>query len=179
MAIMPLRLGYLCAGSLLLLAACATQQRAPASATGDASWAMKAPAASQRYKLAIGDAATGTELAASVTPVYPAGLLSACPPPQELQVLVIVDKAGNVSGVRIADDAQAGEPRRSFALATRKAVMQWRFNPLQVQHDGFDAAGNQVVISEARPFSLTYLFRFACHDGNATVTGNETAANRS
>jgi hypothetical protein len=176
---MPARLRYLCCGSMLLLAACARQQTAPAPATGDASWAMKAPAASQRYRLATGDTATGADLAGSVTPVYPAALLSTCPPPQEVQALVIVGKAGRVSGIRIADDAQAGEQRRPFILATRKAVMQWRFNPLQMQHDGLDAAGNPVVISETRPFSLTYLFRFACHGGKATVTSNKATGGRS
>ena len=137
---------------------------------------MNVPAASQRYQLATGDPATGANLAGSVSPVYPAELLSACPPPQEVQTLVIVDRTGKVSGMRVADEAQAGEQRRSFILATRQAVMQWRFNPLQVQHDGRDAEGNPVVISETRAFSLSYLFRFACHDGKATVTGHKTPA---
>ena len=170
---MPARLRYLCGGSMLL-AACATRQTAPPPAIGDASWAMKVPAASQRYRLATGNTLTG-----SVTPIYPAALLSMCPPPQEVQALVIVDKAGRVSGMRVADEAQPGEQRRPFILATRKAVMQWRFNPLQVQHDGLDAAGNPVVISETRPFSLSYLFRFACHGGNATVTSNRATGSHS
>lgn len=164
---------------MLLLAACATRQTAPPPATGDASWAMKVPAASQRYQLATGNTATGANLTGSVTPIYPAALLSVCPPPQEVQALVIVDKAGRVSGMRVADEAKPGEQRRLFILATRKAVMQWRFNPLQVQHDGLDAAGNPVVISETRPFSLSYLFRFACHGGNATVTSNKAAGSQS
>src|SRR6185437_10160987 len=107
-ATMPARLRYLCGGSMLLLAACATRQTAPPPAIGDASWAMKVPAASQRYQLATGNTATGANLTGSVTPIYPAALLSMCPPPQEVQALVIVDKAGRVSGMRVADEAQPG-----------------------------------------------------------------------
>jgi len=169
----PVRLRYLCSGSMLLLAACAMRQTVPPPATGDASWAVKAPDASQGYRLATGDTATGANLAGSVTPVYPAALLSACPPPEEVQALVVVDKTGRVSDVRVVDEAQAGVQRRPFMLATRKAVMRWRFNPLQIQHDGLDAAGDPVVVSETRPFSLSYLFRFACHGGKATVTSNK------
>lgn len=177
-------LRYPCFASMLLLSACATHQSAPAAvpaapATGDASWAMKTPAGAQRYQLATGDIATGADLAASVAPIYPAGLLPICPPPQEVQALVIVDKAGKVSGVRIAGDAHVAGSRGPFVLATRKAVMQWRFNPLQIQHDALDAAGNPVVISETRPFSLTYLFHFACHEGTATVTSNTTTPDHS
>lgn len=170
MAALPARWRYPSCVVLLSLTACTAQQVAPAHATGEASWTMETPAASQRYTMAVGDTATGSNLVRTVMPVYPAAQLSACPPPQDIRVLLIVDKLGKVSEARVADEAQAGQRRLPFVLATRTAVTQWRFNPLQVQHEGHDATGNAVVISEARTFSLTYDFRFACHGGEATVT---------
>lgn len=87
-----------------------------------------------------------------------------------------MDKLGKVSEVRVAGEAQAGQLRRPFIIATRTAVMQWRFNPLQVPHEGHDAKGNFVVVSETRAFSLTYDFRFECHGGKATVTSDKAGA---
>ena len=176
MAALPARWRPLGCAVLLSLTACTAQQITPAHATGDASWTMETPAASQRYTMAVGDTATGSDLARTVTPVYPAARLSVCPPPQEVQVLLIVDKLGKVSEARVADEAQAAQLRRPFVLATRTAVTQWRFNPLQVQHESHDAKGNFVVISETRPFSLTYDFRFECHGGKATVTSGRVGA---
>lgn len=161
---------------LLSLSACTAQQVAPAHATGQASWTMETPAASQRYTMAVGDMVTGSNLVRTVTPAYPASQLSACPPPQDVQVLLVVDKLGKVSEARVADEAQAGQHRLPFVVATRTAVTQWRFNPLQVQHAGRDATGNAVVISETRPFSLTYDFRFKCHNGQPTVTSGRATA---
>lgn len=173
------RLRFLCGALMLSLAACTAQQIAPAQAAGEASWTMQTPAASQRYSIGVGDTATGANLARTVTPVYPAAQLAACPPRQDVQVLLIVDKLGKVNEARIADDAQAGQLRRTFILATRTAVIQWRFNPLQVQHEGHDAKGDSVVNSVTRPFSLTYDFRFECRGGKATVTSHKTAGSRS
>lgn len=178
MATRPDLLRCLCCGSLLLLTACATPQNVPEPATGDTSWTMRVPVAGQRYSLPAGHTATGANLARSVSPVYPAAELSACPPPQEVQALVVVDKAGGISEIRITDAAQAEKQARPFKLAVREAVMQWRFNPLQVQHDGLDANNDPVVISETRPFSLAYVFRFACHGGKATVTTDKSDGRR-
>ncbi len=137
---------------------------------------METAAASERYALATGSTATGANLAQTVTPVYPAAQLVTCPPPQIVQVLLIVDKLGQVSEARVMDEAQAGPLGRPFILATRAAVTQWRFNPLQVQHEGLDGDGSLVVISETRPFSLTYDFRFECHGGKATVSSGRMGA---
>jgi hypothetical protein len=132
---------------------------------------MKMPAGTTRYKLAIGDVATGANVFQRVTPIYPAGQLAACPVPREVEALLIVDQAGKVSEVRVAGEAQADANRRSFIAAVRAAAMQWRFNPLQVQHWAADADGNsQVVDSETKPFSWTYVFRFECHAGKAAVS---------
>ena len=164
---------------MLSLAACTAQQIAPAQATGKASWTMQTPAASQRYSMRGGDTATGANLARTVTPVYPAAQLSACPPQQDVQVLLIVDKLGKVEEARIADEAQTSQLRCAFILATRTAVLQWRFNPLQVQPEGHDAKGNLVVDSATRRFSLTGDFRFECRGGKATVTSHNAAGSRS
>ncbi len=124
MATRPDLLRYLCCSSLFLLGACATPQKVPEPVTGDTSWIMKMPAAGQRYALPAGHTATGANLARSVRPVYPAAELSDCPPPREVQALVVVGKAGKISEVRITDAAQAAEQARPFKLAVREAVMQ-------------------------------------------------------
>ena len=155
------------------------QSTAPAPATGDASWQMKTPAASQRYQLAVGDTATGANPARTVTPIYPASQLAVCPPPQHVQALLIVDGTGKVAEVRIAGGPQADEQRMPFNQAVRNAALQWRFNPLQVQHEGVDAKHDPVVVSEVRPFSMSYVFRFACHAGKPTLTSEKATADPS
>ncbi|HWU76513.1 MAG TPA: hypothetical protein VN043_08405 [Rhodanobacter sp.] len=166
-------------GCLLLLVGCATQPTAHPRSTGDASWQVEAPAASQRYQLAAGAIATGANAARTVTPSYPASELAACPPLRQVRALLIVDGTGTVAEVRIADGLQADKLLKPFNQAVRDAALQWRFNPLQVQHPGFDAQHDPVVVSEVRPFSMSYVFRFTCHAGKATVTGERGPADRS
>lgn len=168
---------------LLLIVGCAThptrQPTAPPRATGDASWKMEVPAASQRYQLAAGTIATGSNAVQMVTPVYPTSQLAACPSPTQVRALLIVDGTGKVAEVRMLGELKADELRKPFDQAVRSAALQWRFNPLQVQHDAVDAAHNPVVISEVRPFSMAYVFRFACHAGKATVTSDSATTDAS
>ncbi|OOG53567.1 hypothetical protein [Rhodanobacter sp. C03] len=156
------------------LVACATTQPAhpPAlSATGEASWQEVSTPGMVRYQLALGEVSSGATPFQRVTPVYPADQLTTCPPPQEVQALLIVDEGGKVSEVRVVDEAQADANRRLFIAAARHAARQWQFNPLQVSHWAADANGNShVVYDETKPFSLTYVFRFECHAGHASVS---------
>ncbi|HEY0197451.1 MAG TPA: hypothetical protein VGC19_02775 [Rhodanobacter sp.] len=144
-------------------------------ATGDTSWRVAEPPGTTHYQLAMGEVASGATPFQRVTPVYPVDQLAACPPPLEVEALLIVDKAGKVTEVRIADEAQANANRQAFIAAVRVAALQWHFNPLEVDHWAADANGDShVVDSETKPFSLTYVFRFECHAGKAAVT-NGTA----
>lgn len=154
------------------LAGCATPSRTPPPPpTGDASWHMVAPPGTVRYQLAMGEVSSGATPFRRVTPTYPDDQLAACPPPQDVQAQLIVDEAGKVDEVRIADEAHADEGRRRFIAATRAAALQWQFNPLTIDHWAADADGNShVVDSKARPFSLDFVFRFECHAGRATVS---------
>jgi hypothetical protein len=163
-----------------LLTACATTPYiAPPSPTGDASWREVVPPGITRYQLAIGDVSSGATPFDRVKPIYPPTLLAECPAPVEIPVLLIVDQAGKVSEVRVADELRADAQRRPFIAAVRTAALQWRFNPLQVEHWAADANGNtHVVDSATRPFSLTYAFRFACHAGKSAVTSSVAVATR-
>lgn len=157
-----------------VLAACASTQRmnplAP-SATGEASWRKVSTPGMVRYHLALGEVSSGATPFQRVTPLYPIDQLVACPPPQEVPALLIVDQAGKVSEVRVVDEAQAAADRRPFIAAVRVAALQWQFTPLQVSHWAADANGNShVVYDETKPFSLTYVFRFECHAGHASVS---------
>ncbi|MEP6899470.1 MAG: hypothetical protein ABI870_13155 [Rhodanobacter sp.] len=164
-----------------LIAGCATSPHmsmAP-SATGDASWRMKESPGTKHYELAMGDVASGANVIERVTPVYPTDQLASCPPPREVEALLIVDKAGKVGEVRVTDEAQADMQRRAFMTAVRAAALQWTFNPLEVEHWAADADGNShVVDSRTQPFSLTYVFRFECHAGKPSVSADETANRR-
>lgn len=155
-----------------MLVGCATTQRMPPPPpTGDASWHMVAPAGTTRYQLALGDVSSGATPFQRVTPIYPNDQLARCPPPQDVQAQLIVDQAGKVSEVRVVDEAQADAGRRSFIAAVRVAALQWQFSPLQISHWAADADGNShVVDSETKPFSLSYVFRFACHGGESSVS---------
>jgi hypothetical protein len=167
----PVRLA--CIGGALLLAGCVTTApMVPApSATGAASWRAVAPAGTRRYPLALGEVASGATPVQRVTPVYPPSLLSACPPPVEVQALLIVDERGRVAEVRVAPEAPADLEKSQFTEAVRLAARRWTFNPLQKERWAADAEGNShVVDSQTLPFSQAYVFRFQCDQGRGTVS---------
>lgn len=161
---------------LLLLAGCAMPRHAPPPpAIGDASWRATVPPGTVRYQLALGEVSSGGTAIRRVVPIYPAAQLAACPPPQEVPALLIVDQAGRVGEVRVADEAQADADRRAFIAAVRTAALQWQFNPLTIDRWAADADGNShVVDSETKPFSLDYVFRFECHAGKGMVSSADT-----
>jgi len=158
---------------LALLAGCATGPSplpGPA-ATGGASWREVVAPGTVRYQLAMGDVSSGGTPFKRVAPIYPASLLTACPPPQEVHALLIVGDKGEVREVRVADASQADASRRAFIAAVRTATLQWEFNPLTINHWAADGGGeSHVVDSETKPFSLDYVFRFECHAGKAAVS---------
>lgn len=130
-----------------------------------------------RYQLAMGRVSSGTTPVRRVTPIYPAGQLAACPPLREVKALLIVDRAGKVSEVRVPDEAQADASRRAFITAVRVAALQWRFNPWQVSRWAADAEGNShLVDEETKPFSRGYAFRFECRAGQPSVSAEAPGA---
>ncbi|MGP1665605.1 MAG: hypothetical protein ACTS5I_06790 [Rhodanobacter sp.] len=162
-----------CLGLVLLLTGCASSPPMPSAppAQGDASWHMVVPPDTTRYPLAAGEISAGGTPIQRVAPVYPAAQLASCPPPQEVQALLIVGDDGNVAEVRVADEALATAARRSFIAATRAAALQWEFSPLQINHWASNAAGeSHLVDSTTRPFSLAYVFSFSCRGGTAAVS---------
>jgi hypothetical protein len=159
-------------GLLVLLAGCTTPRPIPPPPpTGDAPWRQVAAPGTVRYQLAMGDVSSGGTPFKRVAPIYPASLLTACPPPQDVSALLVVGDKGAVSEVRVAGEAQADAGRRAFIAAVRTAAMQWEFNPLTINHWAADSHGeSHVVDSETKPFSLNYVFRFECHAGKAAVS---------
>jgi hypothetical protein len=167
------RLKYAWGGLLLALAGCAAAPvlPPPPSATGEASRRAVVPPGTTRYRLALGEVSSGGTPFRRVTPAYPPNLLASCPPPQDVPALLVVDGKGMVSEVRVAGEAHADAGRRALIAAVRAAAAQWQFNPLQIDRWAADADGNShVVDSEAKPFSVAYVFRFACHAGQPTVS---------
>ena len=159
-----------CAGALgLALAGCASTP-APAPARplteGDTSYHAVAKGDLEHYQLALGEVATGATPRENPAPGYPSSLLDRRLPPHEVEARLIVDEAGKVTEVRIAEEAQADADTHLFDEAVRAAALQWVFAPLHVSQWASDANGNtHQVGSEERPFSMDYVFRFAWKDG--------------
>ncbi len=163
--------GGLAMGACLLLAACATT---PASSfptpspppEGEPASRAAANDGIRHYELALGETSTGAMPRDHPAPVYPAALLAARLPPQEVDALLVVDPAGKVSEVRMAGEDLADPLRRQFMTAVRAAAMRWTFEPLQVSQWAADANGNSHPVgTEARSFRVHYVFCFAWKDG--------------
>jgi hypothetical protein len=170
---------WLSIAAWLMIAGCSSQQSKPSTppATGDASWREENPPGTSHYTMEVGGTVSGGKPIDRATPVYPVDQLATCPAAQEVTALLIVDKTGEVSEVRVADETQSVASRREFVAAVRKAALQWKFSPLKMDH--WDAApdGKGLLdVSETKPFSLTYAFHFECHAGNAAVTNGTLIA---
>lgn len=149
----------------LLLAACARQQVVPPATThrGEASYRALEDTHMAHYQLALGSTSSGATPIEHPAPAYPSAQLASCPPPVSLRALLIVGTDGMVDEVRVEP---APGVAGAFADAVRAAASQWRFEPLQISRWAADANGRtHPVETVAKPFSLPYEFRFACHDG--------------
>lgn len=163
----------------VMLAGCSAQRPLPTPLpppTGDATWHRVESQDLRRYRLRLGEVASGAAPDRRVTPVYPASLLAACPPTVQLQALLIVGRTGNVDEVRVDGEAQSDVQRRRFIAALRSAALQWKFKPLEFDQWVDEADGTRhVASSRTSPFSATYVFRFVCHAGHASVSADSAA----
>lgn len=160
-----------------LLAGCVhTAQKQDAQpGIGSASYRTAEGTGLAHYKLAIGQIAMGATLEVHEPPVYPASMLARCPPQIELPARVIVGTQGNVDEVRM----NAPDTQQPFAESVRAAVQHWRYTPLTITRWAADADGtSQPVDSEARPFSLDYVFTFHCEHGRTSVSSGPDATAR-
>jgi hypothetical protein len=156
---------------ILMLAACATTAPLPSTPEGAASHRVAPSTGTRRYTLAMGQVASGGVPVERVMPAYPRARLAACPASVEVPALLVVDRGGRVSEVRVAGETGAGAARRPFIAAVRAAALQWSFVPLQRTRWAADANGNShVVDSEVLPFSRSYRFHFTCHQGRPQVS---------
>ena len=156
---------------LAALAGCAGTRYGGPSASASASYRLVPDAGIARYTLALGQVSSGAALLERTVPGYPPELLAACPPLVEVRAQLIVDESGGVREVRVADEAQADPGRRAYIAATRKAALQWTFQPLHIGRWAADAQGNSHrVDDEVRPFSVVYAFDFRCVRGRGSVS---------
>jgi hypothetical protein len=170
---------FLPAALIVSLAGCADAPHTTSSkpsTEGDTSYRAVAKDDMQHYQLAMGEISTGAIPWHHPSPPYPAALLDQRLPPQEVQATLVVNEAGKVVEVRIADEAQADAQVRQFDQAVRETAMQWTFEPLRFSQWAADANGNSHEVStEARPFSLDYVFRFAWKDGKPVADASAVA----
>ena len=159
-----------------LLAGCAHTVRKPSvePGVGSASFRTASDTGLAHYNLALGQVAMGATLEAHDPPAYPDAMLTLCPALVELPARVIVGTQGSVDEVRVNPPAT----QRAFAEAVRRAVQGWRYAPLTITRWAADADGtSHPVDTEAKPFSLDYVFTFRCEHGHTSVTsGSEQAA---
>lgn len=120
--------------------------------------------------LPLGKTHTGGEPLYRVMPAYPPTQRAACPALEQVEVAVRVDATGKVQDVIGGVVDMVLPPWNTFFAAVRPAVMQWRFEPLRVDHWAADANGNaHAVDSEAHRFEIRYLFDFTCRAGQTNV----------
>lgn len=156
----------------LWLVGCATNIAPPPAHAGESSYRLVNDADTVRYPVPAGVTAHGAGLLANPAPVYPAALLARCPAPVELRAQLIVGGHGKVDEVRFP---AVGRVDPAYFAAVRGAAMRWLFEPLVFQHWAADTNGNRHPIdSVTKPFSLNFVFRFACRDGKPQ-TGSSVA----
>lgn len=114
-------------------------------------------------------------------PEYPPQILALHLPETIVRVRLVVDAAGNVTGVAALDDA-VGVGKESFLALIRKTCFGWKYSPLL----RLDLASGPTTVEEdgatvtyegrptALPFHLDYAFRFTQHDGKPDVGADET-----
>jgi hypothetical protein len=125
-----------------------------------------------RYQLQKGQVAAGATPFHRIAPVYPPAQLDACRPSIEVHALLIVDGNGKVGEARVAEEAAADASTKAFIAAVNSAVVQWTFVPLRIRN-GTDTGAEQATAGdETRAFSLPYVFRFDCHEGQSSVSSD-------
>lgn len=152
----------------VLLAGCAvrTARTPPDSGRGSASYRVAADTGLAHYELALGQIAMGATLEQHASPAYPASMLAACPSLVELPARVVVGARGHVDDVRMTPPPV----QQPFADAVRQSVLGWRYTPLTITRWAANADGtSHPVDTEARPFSLDYVFTFRCEQGHTLV----------
>jgi hypothetical protein len=160
-----------------VLAGCAhTAQKPPAEpGVGSASYRTAEDTDLAHYDLALGQIAMGATLEAHTPPAYPEAMLASCPSRIEVPARVIVGIQGQVEDVRMNPPAA----RQPFADAVRQAVRGWRYTPLTITRWAANADGtSHPVDTEAKPFSLDYVFTFRCEHGLTTVSSGQPSSGR-
>lgn len=161
----------------LLLTSCAAHTaRTPSDpGQGSASYRVAADTGLAHYSLALGQIAMGATLEQHVPPNYPGSMLATCLPRVELPARVIVGTKGIVDDVRMTSQPA----QYPFADAVRQAVRSWRYTPLTFTRWAANADGtSHPVDTEARPFSLDYVFTFRCEHGHTSVSSGADPAAR-
>ena len=139
---------------------------------GESSYRMVSAADTVRYPVPRGVIVHGAGLLDNPAPIYPAALLARCPAPVEVRAQLIVGVGGKVDEMRFP---AVGRVEPAYLAAVRGAATRWLFEPLVFQHEVADTNGNKHSIdSVTKPFSLSFVFHFACRDGKPQ-TGSSLA----
>lgn len=165
--------GWLVLAAAGMLGACSgTAVRPPSGSLhqGEASYHALPDDQMAHYELAMGSTSSGAVPIDHPSPAYPNAMLASCPARIQLKALLIVGADGAVDEVRFDDEISNAS---AFVDAVRAAALAWRFEPLIISHWAANANDEMhSVDTQAKPFSLPYEFRFACHDGRAQVSSD-------
>lgn len=160
--------------SCMVLAACSTPVRTdPPAPQTQVAYQSVVSASTRRYELEPGENSTQPKLIENPEPVYPIAMIPAHLPHVVVRAKIVVDKAGSVAQVQLAQTP--GAQLTAFEKAVREATSKWRYTPLEILRwrDEINAQGEVVgshqVATESRPFSLDYEFHFDLRDGKPVV----------
>jgi hypothetical protein len=169
---MDRRYGYVTLMGSVWLVGCASTQtpKAQSAPQGSTSWHVVDTGDTPHYAISQQQVASGSIPIQRVPPNYPTEELAACPPSTDVQAQLIVDTQGRVSDVRVSDEVQASAQRHHYIDAVRLAALQWQFEPLEIGNWVNGQDGSPHLVSEAKPFSLVYVFHFECHNGQASTS---------
>lgn len=162
-----------------ILAGCQHQQvkLLPVAEKSSVSYEAVADKQLSHYQVSTGQAVSSPVMGSdNPTPVYPPQALALKMPTAKIHTLLIVGRDGRVREVRIPA-AEAEGPTALFATSVAAATLQWHFTPLlisdwQEQPDG----SSRRIATTPKPFSQSYVFRFAIVDGKPQVITGDSAA---
>lgn len=156
----------------LVISGCAQQVKSNVKEApeGKSSYKTIMPNNAAQYELTEGQTYNPPNLTRRVDPVYPHELINGGLKPVDIMAQVIVNEMGHVTDVQFAKYLGDITNRDKFEQSIRDAVSNWEYSPLTFATTQVDSSGKKTVVTQAKPFSLWYMFHFEIKNG-APVSG--------
>lgn len=142
-----------------------SQHVKPESPEGSSTYKAIVPNGATQYELQDGQSFSRPNLQKRLDPVYPSELIDANLKPLDIVAQVIVSELGRVSEVRFANYLGDNTNRDKFEKSIREAVSKWEYSPLTFTTSQIGSNGQKVLVTQAKSFSLWYMFHFEIKNG--------------